>query len=89
MGLLPAALCNTFLVFYLVLDLRRGEAGSRPPRLPWLGFIAATAGLFCYLLFAGAGLNVSPAYMLAAGLAAATTLLLLKEQRLGREAPSH
>jgi Gpi18-like mannosyltransferase len=88
MGLLPAALCNTFLVVYIVLDLRRGEAGSRLPGLAWLGFIAATAGLFAYLLFAGAGLNISPAYMLAAGLAAAMTLLLLKESLLGREAPS-
>ncbi|MHB0771499.1 hypothetical protein [Bradyrhizobium sp. 5.13L] len=81
MGLLPAALCNTFLVFYLVLDLRGGERGFRLPRLAWLGFAASTAGLFSYLLFAGAGLNVSPAYMLAAGLATAMTLLLVKESR--------
>lgn len=88
MGLLPAALCNTFLVVYLVLDLRRGEAGSRPPRLAWLGFIAATAGLFTYLLFAGAGLKISGAYLTATGLAAAMTLLLLKESRPGQEAPA-
>ena len=81
MGLLPAALCNTFLVFYLVLDLRSGERGFRLPRLAWLGFAASTAGLFSYLLSAGAGLNVSPAYMLAAGLATAMTLLLVKESR--------
>ncbi|WP_027574983.1 membrane protein [Bradyrhizobium sp. WSM1743] len=92
MGLLPAALCNTFLVFYLVLDLRNGERGSRLPRLVWLGFIASTAGLFSYLLFAGVGLNVSPAYMLAAGLAALMTLLLVKESRCASTdgpAPSH
>lgn len=81
MGLLPAALCNTFLVFYLVLDLRQGERGFCLPKLAWLGFIASTAGLFSYLLFAGAGLNISPAYMLAAGLAALMTLLLIKESR--------
>lgn len=81
MGLLPAALCNTFLVFYLVLDLRHGERGSRLPRLAWLGFITATSGLFCYLLFAGSGLNVSPAYLLTVGLAAFTTLLLVRESR--------
>ncbi|WP_338313636.1 hypothetical protein [Bradyrhizobium sp. TM239] len=81
MGLLPAALCNTLLVFYLVLDLRHGERGFRFSRFAWLGFSASTAGLFSYLLFAGAGLNVSPAYMLVAGLATAMTLLLVKEQR--------
>lgn len=81
MGLLPAALCNTFLVFYLLLDLRHGERGSRLPKFAWLGFMAATAGLFCYLLFAGSGLNVSPAYMLTVGLAALTTLLLVRESR--------
>ena len=81
MGLLPAALCNTFLVFYLVLDLCNGERGFRFPRLAWLGFIGATAGLFAYLLFTGAGLSISPAYMLAAGSAALMTLLLLKESR--------
>lgn len=79
MGLLPAALCNSFLVFYLVLDLWRGERGFRFPKLAWLGFAASTAGLFSYLLFAGTGLNISPAYMLAAGLATGTTLLLVKE----------
>ncbi|MGY3031605.1 Gpi18-like mannosyltransferase [Bradyrhizobium sp. USDA 4354] len=92
MGLLPAALCNTFLVFYLVLDLRQGERGSCFPRLAWLGFAASTAGLFSYLLVAGAGLNVSPAYMLAAGLAALMTLLLVKESRCASSdgpAPSH
>ena len=88
MGLLPAALCNTFLVFYLVLDLRHGERGFRLPRLAWLGFTASTAGLFSYLLFAGAGLNVSPTYMLAAGLAAGMTLLLVKESRCASDGPA-
>ena len=81
MGLLPAALCNTLLVFYLVLDLRHGETGFRFPGFAWLGFTASTAGLFSYLLFAGPGLNVSLAYMLVAGLATAMTLLLVKETR--------
>ncbi|UWU91959.1 hypothetical protein [Bradyrhizobium sp. CB1015] len=92
MGLLPAALCNTFLVFYLVLDLRQGERGFRLPTLAWLGFAASTAGLFAYLLVAGAGLNVSPAYMLAAGLAALMALRLVKESRCASSdgpAPSH
>lgn len=91
MGLLPAALCNTFLVFYLVLDLHEDERGYRLPRLAWLGFAASTAGLFAYLLFAGAGLNISPAYMLAAGLAAVMTLLLVKESRCASSdgVPSH
>ena len=81
MGLLPAALCNTLLVFYLVLDLRHGETGFRFPGFAWLGFTASTAGLFSYLLFAGPGLNVSLVYMLVAGLATAMTLLLVKETR--------
>jgi hypothetical protein len=81
MGLLPAALSNTALVFYLVLDLRHGERGSRHPRLAWLGFSASTTGLFSYLLFAGEGLNIFPVYMLVAGLSAAMALLLLKESR--------
>lgn len=92
MGLLPAALCNTFLVVYLLLDLRHGERGFRLPRFAWLGFIASTAGLFTYLLFAGAGLNVSLPYMLAAGLATLMTLLLVKESRCASaegRAPSH
>lgn len=91
MGLLPAALCNSFLVFYLVLDLRQGERGFRLPRLAWLGFAASTAGLFSYSLFAGAGLNISPAYMLTVGLASVMTLLLIKETRCasaGGPAPS-
>lgn len=92
MGLLPAALCNTFLVFYLVLDLRSGERGFRFPRLAWLGFAASTAGLFAYLLFTGAGLYISAAYMATASVAALMTLLLLKESRGGTidsAAPAH
>ena len=81
MGLLPAALCNTFLVFYLVLDLRQGERGFSLPRWAWLGYAAAIAGLLSTLLLAGSGLNVSHAHMLTAGLAAVMTLLLLKESR--------
>ncbi|MCK1469879.1 hypothetical protein [Bradyrhizobium sp. CW10] len=42
MGLLPAALGNTFLVFYLVLDLWRGERGCHFPKLAWLGFTVST-----------------------------------------------
>lgn len=81
MGLLPAAFGNTFLVFYLVLDLWRGERGFRVPRFAWLGFTVSTAGLFSYLMIAGAGWDMSPAYLLAAGLATAMTLLLVKESR--------
>jgi len=87
MGLLPAALCNTILVFYLVLDLRQGEQGFRLPGLAWLGFIASTAGLFSYLLLAGGGLNISPAYVFAAGLVTLMTLRLLKESRLAEGPP--
>lgn len=42
MGLLPAALGNTFLVFYLVLDLWRGERGFHFPQRAWLGFTVST-----------------------------------------------
>jgi hypothetical protein len=78
---LPAALCNTLLVFYLVLDLWRGERGFRFPRLAWLGFIVSTAGLFSYLVFEGPGWNVSPVYLLTTGLVTAMTLLLLEDSR--------
>ncbi len=81
MGLLPAALCNTFLVFYLLLDLRKGERGFSLPRWAWLGYAASTAGLLSTLLYAGSGLNVSHAYMLTTGLAAVMTLLLVRESR--------
>ncbi|BBO11154.1 hypothetical protein BwSF12_32990 [Bradyrhizobium ottawaense] len=80
MGLPPAALCNTFLAFYLVLDLWRGEeSGFRVPRLAWLGFTVSAAGVLCYLMLAGSGWNMSPAYLIATGLATAMTVRLLKE----------
>jgi len=82
MGVLPAALCNTFLGFYLVLDLWRGERGFRFPKVAWLGFAASTVGLLSYLLLADPGWNISPVYLLAASLAAAAmALVLLKESR--------
>jgi Gpi18-like mannosyltransferase len=81
MGLLPAALCNTFLGFYLVLDLWRGERGFRLSKAAWLGFAASTVGLLSYLLLADPGWNTSPVYLLAASLAAAMALMLLKESR--------
>jgi Gpi18-like mannosyltransferase len=81
MGLLPAALCNSFIGFYLVLDLWRGERGFRFPKLAWLGFAASTAGLFSYLILADPGWNLSPAYLLAASLATVMALLLMKESR--------
>lgn len=81
MGVLPAALCNSFIGFYLVLDLWRGERGFRFPKLAWLGFAASTAGLFSYLILADPGWNLSPAYLLAAGLATVMALLLMKESR--------
>jgi Gpi18-like mannosyltransferase len=82
MGVLPAALCNTFLGFYLVLDLWRGERGFRFPKVAWLGFAASTVGLLSYLLLADPGWNISPVYLLAASLAAAAmALMLLKESR--------
>jgi hypothetical protein len=83
LGLLPAALCNTVLVFYLVLDLWRGERGFRFPRLAWLGFIVSIAGLLANLVFEGASWNMSPVYLLTASLATVMTLLLLKESRCG------
>ncbi|WIW43855.1 hypothetical protein ML401_20255 [Bradyrhizobium sp. 62B] len=80
MGLPPAAICNTFLAFYLVLDLWRGEASEiRFPKLAWLSFAVSTAGLVCYLVLAGSGWNMSPVYLIATGLATATTVRLLKE----------
>jgi hypothetical protein len=81
MGLLPAALCNTFLVFYLVHDLWRGERGFRFPKVAWLGFGASTVGLLSYLILSDPGWNMSPAYLLAASLATATALMLMKESR--------
>ena len=81
MGLLPAALCNTFIAFYLVLDLWRGERGFRFPKLAWLGFAATTVGLFCYLMLTDSGWNMSPAYLLVAGLATVMALVLMKESR--------
>jgi hypothetical protein len=81
LGVLPAALCNSLLVYYLVLDLWRGERGFRFPKLAWLGFIASTAGLFSYLVFEGPGLNISPLYLLTTGLVTVAALLLLKESR--------
>jgi Gpi18-like mannosyltransferase len=81
LGVLPAALCNSLLVYYLVHDLWRGERGFRFPKLAWLGFIASSAGLFSYLVIEGPGLNISPLYLLATGLVTAAALLLLKESR--------
>jgi hypothetical protein len=81
MGLLPAALGNTFLVFYLVLDLWRGERGFHFPGLAWLGFTVSTGGLLSYLVLAGSGWNMSPAYLIATGLATAMTVRLLKESQ--------
>ncbi|MCK1363494.1 hypothetical protein [Bradyrhizobium sp. 62] len=87
LGVLPAALCNTILVYYLVLDLWRGERGFRFPSLAWLGFIVSTAGLFSYLVFEGPGLNISPVYLLTTGLVTAAALLLLKESRCNLAGP--
>ncbi|WP_246562664.1 hypothetical protein [Bradyrhizobium liaoningense] len=81
MSLPPAALCNTILALYLVLDLKRGERGFRFPKLAWLGFAVAIAGLFAYLAFAGSDSTPSPAYLFATGLAAAMTLRLIKESQ--------
>jgi Gpi18-like mannosyltransferase len=81
MGLLPAALCNTFLGFYLVHDLWRGERGFRFPKREWLGFAASASGLLSYIVLADPGWNMSPAYLVTAGLTAATALVLLKESR--------
>jgi Gpi18-like mannosyltransferase len=81
MGQPPAALCNTFLAFYLVLDLWRGERGFRSPKLAWFGFIVTVAGLLSYLASAGSGWNMTPTYLLATGLALAMTLRLLKESQ--------
>jgi Gpi18-like mannosyltransferase len=81
MGLLPAALCNTFLAFFLVRDLWRGERGFRFPKGAWLGFAASMAGLFSYLLLADPDWNMSPAYLVTASLATVMALILMKESR--------
>ncbi len=81
MGLLPAALCNTFLSLYLVLDLWHGERGFRFPKIAWLGFAASTVGLLFYLMLADPGWNLSPTYLLAASLVTATAFILVKESR--------
>ncbi|WP_247460676.1 hypothetical protein [Bradyrhizobium sp. 62] len=85
MGLLPAALGNTFLVFYLVLDLWRGERGFHFPKLAWLGFTVSIGGLLSYLVLAGSGWNMSPAYLIATGLAAAMTMWLLIQSQVARQ----
>ena len=81
MGLLPAALCNTFLAVYLVIDLWRGEDGFRFPKVAWLGFVASSAGLLSSLIVAGPGGNISPAYLIAASLFPAMALMLMKGSR--------
>lgn len=81
MGILPAALCNTLLGFYLVLDLWRGERGFRVPKMAWLGFAASMVGLFSYLLLADPGWNASPTFLLAMSLATVMALTLMSESR--------
>jgi Gpi18-like mannosyltransferase len=81
MGLQPAALCNTILGFYLVLDLWRGERGFRFPKVVWLGFAASTVGLLSYLILADPGGSMPPAYLLAVSLATAMALILMKQSR--------
>jgi Gpi18-like mannosyltransferase len=81
MGLPPAALCNTFLGIYLVLDLWRGEEGFRFPKVAWLAFVASTAGLLTYLTYTGPGWIISPAYLFAASLVPAMALVLVNRSR--------
>jgi Gpi18-like mannosyltransferase len=81
MGLLPAAICNTFLGVYLVLDLSRGERGFRFPKLAWLGFAASTAGLLAYLILADPEWNMSPAFLVAAGFATVMAFTLIRQSR--------
>ncbi|UPJ44501.1 hypothetical protein IVB40_11000 [Bradyrhizobium sp. 40] len=81
MALPPAALCNTFLAFYLVLDLWRAGRGFHFPKLAWLGFAVSAAGLLCYLVVTGSGWNMSPAYLIATALTTAMTVRLLKESQ--------
>jgi Gpi18-like mannosyltransferase len=81
MGLLPAALANTLMSFYLVLDLWRGERGYCLPKLAWLGFAASTAGLLSVLILAGRGWNISPTYLLAAILFTVMAFMLIRESR--------
>lgn len=97
MGLLPAALCNTLLAIYLLLDLSRDESGFRFPKLAWLGYAASTAGLFAYLLLADAGENMSLTYLLFTGLVVGTALMVIKgsrrasvpERSIAGSAPAH
>ncbi len=81
MGLLPAALCNTLIAFYLVLDLWRGERGFRLPKAAWLGFAASTMGLLSYLILADPGWNMSPAYLLATSFAVVMAFMIVTESR--------
>jgi len=84
MGVLPAALCNTLLGFYLVLDLWRGERGFLVPKMAWLGFAASMVGLFSYLLFADPGPNAPPTFLLVMSLATVMALTLMSESRRTR-----
>jgi hypothetical protein len=45
------------------------------------GFAASTAGLLGYLILADPGWNLSAAYLIAASLATAMALMLMKESR--------
>ncbi|WP_018319280.1 hypothetical protein [Bradyrhizobium sp. WSM2793] len=81
LGVLPAALCNSLLAYYLVLDLWRSERRFRLPKLAWVGFIVSAAGLFSYLVFEGPGWDISPVYLLATGLVTAAALRLLKDSQ--------
>ncbi|WP_244561262.1 hypothetical protein [Bradyrhizobium canariense] len=47
----------------------------------WLGFTVLTEGLLSYLMLAGSGWNMSPAYLIATGFATAMTVRLLKESQ--------
>ena len=81
MGLLPAALCNTLIGFYLVLDLWRGERGFCLPKVAWLGFTASTTGLLSYLILADPGSDMSLAYLLATSFATAMAFMIIKASR--------
>jgi len=81
MGLLPAAICNTFLGVYLLLDLWRGEHGFRFPIIAWLGFAVSNLGLLSYLMLADPEWSISLAFLATAGFATVMAFTLINESR--------
>lgn len=81
-GVLPAALCNTFMAVYLVLGLSREDNDCPIPKLAWLAYVLSIVGLFLGSIIVGSNWDSSLAYWLATGLTAfAAAVLVMKGAR--------